>query len=277
MAKDLSRTSWFDRIFSVEGVLAFLCFTIVVVFLAIYVRSRNISSSVSMTVYAGSGFLFKGFPGGSTNFIQIAQDDSEEPQLDNMTNEKEFFRSKAEVDAWFGGERFFDAVEEFPKTIEARTHDVKLGFWVSNPELSWHQMWKRVNYMKPPRLFGSDSTPITNLWLQDMPPHKGAVFLTTVNSSTGDLYEWKLPLTTDDTRRASVVKDTTDSETSGHFESILDAVAYGTPISAWAKWGGSVFFPILVDAEDFRGLHPEFKRRRNLRLRATLASMDNNI
>eukprot|EP01083_Nonionella_stella_P240732 841310_1 len=218
MAKDLSRTSWFDRVLSVEGVLVFLCFTIVVVFLAIYVRSRNISSSVSMTVYAGSGFLFKGFPGGSTNFIMIAKDNSEEPQLDNMTNEKEFFRSKAEVDAWFGGKRFFDAVEEFPKSIDARTHKVKLGFWVSKPELSWHPMLNDVNYMERPRLFGSASTPITELWLHHMPPHKGAVFLTTVNSSTGDLYEWKLPLTTDDTRRASVVKDSSDSETSDHFE-----------------------------------------------------------
>eukprot|EP01083_Nonionella_stella_P117834 351533_1 len=263
MAKDLSRTSWFDRIFSVEGVLAFLCFTIVVVFLAIYVRSRNISSSVSMTVYAGSGFLFKGFPGGSTNFIQIAQDDSEEPQLDNMTNEKEFFRSKAEVDAWFGGERFFDAVEEFPKTIEARTHDVKLGFWVSNPELSWHQMWKRVNYMKHPRLSEKVITEsITKLSLYHMPSHDGPVSLATADST------WKLPLT-EETYRASVVKDSSDSETSDHFERLVDALWYHTPIFAWSKWGGSVYFPILVDTKEYlEQNHKKLQSRFLLQLRA---------
>eukprot|EP01083_Nonionella_stella_P296447 1007095_1 len=191
MAEELSSPSWFDRVFSAKGVLSFFCFMVGVFSLTMIVRrSLNISSSVSVTVYEDSGVLFKGFPGGSTSFIHIAPNDSVKPSLDSlehMSNEKEFFHSKAKYDASFGDR--VDAFRPFQETIKKRQpgQRIQSGFWTKtlvdgNPDLvSWHPMWNSVKYMEPPQLLGSDSN--TRFTLIRMPSHNGPVSL-----STSDLF-----------------------------------------------------------------------------------------
>eukprot|EP01083_Nonionella_stella_P062656 162901_1 len=234
MADDLSRPSWSDRDAWVKGVLALLCFMIVA-FCVVMVTDRshnNICSSVSVTLYVASGILFKGFPGGSTDFIKIARDGSVTPQaasVEHMSNEKEFFRSKAEIDAW---SRDLDAFGPFLESYKESIRDerVQFGVWMStlvdgNSDISWHPIRKGIQYMPSPRLSGS---PTTKLALSDMPSHDGPVSLTASDPKSGDLFEWKLLLATDAiTGKASVVKASLDFANSAHFDSIFNAIRSG--------------------------------------------------
>eukprot|EP01083_Nonionella_stella_P240735 841316_1 len=175
-----------------------------------------------------------------------------------MSNEKEFFRSKAEIDAW---SRDLDAFGPFLESYKESLRDerVQFGVWMStlvdgNSDISWHPIRKGIQYMPSPRLSGS---PTTKLALSDMPSHDGPVSLTASDPKSGDLFEWKLLLATDAiTGKASVVKASLDTANSAHFDSIFNAIRSGTPIFAWSKWGGtSVYFPIGVDTGEFRDLY----------------------
>eukprot|EP01083_Nonionella_stella_P019481 54105_1 len=258
MAQDLSGPSWFERVFSIKGVLSLLCLMIVVFCVVGFARTGhvwlNIASASVTTLYGDSGILFKGLPGGSTHFIQLAYDGSVKPQNINcadLPNQKELFRSKAEIDGWSGAPKFNDLEEN----AASRQH-IRFGIWTctitdGNTAVAWYPMWNKIRYMEHPRLLGRDSN--TKLTLRYMPSNHGPVFLTTVNSnSPGDLVDWKLPLTTesDDTGNyAYVVKSLCDS--SDHFDSIVTAVRFRTSIFALSKWDGSEQFPIRVDDEAY--------------------------
>eukprot|EP01083_Nonionella_stella_P179413 636972_1 len=170
-----------------------------------------------------------------------------------MSNEKEFFRSKSEIDVWSGD---VDAFGPFYESAEDLRGDERIpfGFWMrtfvdGNPDISWHPMCSNIKYMMPPRLSGFESN--TRFTLSEMPSHDGSVSLST-SDSFGN--HWELPLITDPTNtgRAFVLKDSPGSGNSDHFESIMEAVRNYTPIFAWSKWGGSVYFPILVDTGGYR-------------------------
>eukprot|EP01083_Nonionella_stella_P316193 1145193_1 len=155
-----------------------------------------------------------------------------------MSNEKEFFRSKSEIDVWSGDVDAFGPFVESAKDLR-RDERIPFGFWMrtfvdGNPDISWHPMCSNIKYMMPPRLSGFDSN--TRFTLSEMPSHDGSVSLST-SDSFGNLADCNLPLTTDPiTGRASVVKDSSGSENSAHFDSIFNAVRNRTPIFAWSKW-----------------------------------------
>eukprot|EP01083_Nonionella_stella_P240734 841313_1 len=270
MAQELSRPSWSERICSVKGVLALLCFMIVA-FCVVMVTDRshnNICSSVSVTLYVASGILFKGFPGDSPYLIQIVVDDS--VLSDYMPREKEFFLSQAEI-----GAGKFSAIEKRHLWLGLahfagfkKTERIKFGFWTKTSvgdNAEWYPMWSDMKFRGHPRLSGFDSNTTLTLSYRYTPSHDNATVSLRTSDSFGNLADWNLPLTTDPiTGRASVVKDSSGSENSAHFDSIFNAVRNRTPIFAWSKWGGSVEFPILVNAERYASDLERYSSRHSL-------------
>eukprot|EP01083_Nonionella_stella_P092751 259738_1 len=259
MAKDLSGPSLFERAYSraysVKGVLWLVCLMTVVVLVVMLSRSEVDDASVSVTLYSGSGILFKGFPGGSTHFIEIDLDGSEKPQnvkCADLPNQKEFFLSEAEIDG------LSDARKKFYQltlnVLSRKPHT--FGFWtcttsLGEDDITWNRLDSKIKHGQEsnPILKGSDSE--DDLILRNVPTHNGPVSLTKYTKSlSGNRVEWNFPLTTDgiNTDKAYAVKDLSASH---RFESLVDAVRTDTPIFALSKWNGSVEFPIRVDAQDY--------------------------
>eukprot|EP01083_Nonionella_stella_P248431 860091_1 len=234
MIKDASRPSLFERVFSIKGVRSVICLMLVVLFVVDTARVVNLLvqfQPVSMTLYSGSGILVKGFPGGTARCVKISADTSVRPPLEqcgDLTNQNEFFISKAEINDSPDAKKF--------DKIENRVYGKEMIFlWFGVPKYRNKQSFWPVtaayNINHPTLTVSSDKLSLTNI-----PKHNGQVFLT----AAGD--DWKVSLTThaygDHGEASSDSKD---------FQACVFASKAKGSIFALSQWNGPVEFPILVN------------------------------